>query len=175
MKKTFKERIENASEAFFADKQFSHGQIAVRENDWNLQNQNNENSAFSSFDVWAFAKYFLFFLPGVSLLFFVTLALTHFLVFDNKNIGDFSFAVFWLGLGAFLTMFGIGKLAELKYLKVVASVMVASFAVALSFFFVPDELKGKFFGSYSLYFLPVITLAGFAAKKWIDKKAKKIS
>ncbi len=175
MKKTFKERIDNAREAFFADEQFSRGHIAVRENDCDLQNQNNESSPVSVFDVWTFAKYFLFFLPGVSLLFFVTLVLTHLLIFGAENNANFSFAFFWLGLGAFLTMFGIGKLAELKYLKVVASVMIASFAIALSFFFVPDELKGKFFGSYSLYFLPVITLVGFAAKKWIDKPAKEIS
>ncbi|HXG83211.1 MAG TPA: hypothetical protein VNI84_04200 [Pyrinomonadaceae bacterium] len=175
MKKTLKERIDNAREAFFEGEQFSPGQITVRENDCDLQNQNNERSTVSAFDVWTFAKYFLFFLPGVSLLFFVTLTLTHFLIFGNENIGNFSFAFFWLGLGAFLTMFGIGKLAELKYLKVVASVMAASFGIALSFFFVPDELKGKFFGSYSLYFLPVITLVGFAAKKWIDKQSNKIS
>jgi cation transport ATPase len=175
MKKTLKERINNAYEAFHADEGFSSNSVAVKENESDLQKQSGANSAISAFDVWAFTKYFLFFLPGVSLLFFVTLVLTDFLIFRNENIGNFTFAFFWIGLGAFLTMFGIGKLAELKYLKVVASVLIASFAIALSFFFVPDELKGKFFGSYSLYFLPIVMLVGFAAKRWIDSQETEIS
>ncbi|MCY7344793.1 MAG: hypothetical protein LH614_01115 [Pyrinomonadaceae bacterium] len=170
MKRTFKERIDKAREAFFEDGSFSPGKVAVRENDFNLQNRHGDDTKRESFDFWAFAKHFLFFLPGVSLLFFVTLVLTDFVIFQNEGVRNVGFAFFWLILGAFMTMFGIGKLAKLKYLNVVASVLLTSFVIALSFFFVPDALQGKFFGSYSLYFLPLVAFVGFLAKKRTDRK-----
>lgn len=170
MKRTFEERIDKAREAFFDDENFPLGKIAVRENDFNLQNRNDDDSEKRSVGFWAIAKYFLFFLPGVSLLFFVTLVLTDFVIFQNESIRNVGFAFFWLILGAFMTMFGIGKLAKLKYLNVVASVLLSSFLVALSFFFVPHALQGKFFGSYSLCFLPLIAFVGYLAKKCTDRQ-----
>lgn len=126
-------------------------------------------------DFWTCAKYFLFFAPGVSILFFAALVLTDFIIFRNENIKNITPLFFWFALGTFLTMFGIGKFAEPKYLKVVASVLIVSFVIALSFYFVPDDLKGKFFGSYSLYFLPIVTLVGFLAKKRVNNRADEIS
>ncbi len=169
-----KQRIANAFDAFFADENFSPGQIAVREYDYDLQNQNGGDSLSGSFSLWAFAKCLLFYVPGVAMLFTVTLVLTHFLVFENENIGNFTFAFFWLGFGAFLTMFGIGKLAELKYLKILASIFITSFAIALPFLFVSEVLKGSFSGIHSLYFLPIVVLVGYLTKKWIDREEAKL-
>lgn len=175
MKKTLKERIDSARRAFFAaEDDVSPGRLVVTDGNFALQNQEEEVSK-KAIGWWTFAKYFLFFLPGVSILFFVTLAMTYFLVFQNEGIRNFSFAFFWLILGTFMTMFGIGKLSDLKYLKVIGAVMLITFVLALSFFFVPDDLKGKFFGSYSLYFLPFVALVGAATKKWIDRADNELS
>ncbi len=163
-------RIKNAARAFFANEDFSPGQIAVRENTFDLQHQDEDDSEKVSFRFWAFAKCLFFFVPGVSLLFFVMLALTHFIIFKNENIGNFTFAFFWLGFGAFTTMFGMGKLANLKYLKVVAAVLVTSFTIALPFFFVFDVLKGNYSGIYAFYFLPIVVLVGYLTKTWIDRE-----
>ena len=67
-------------------------------------------------------------------------------------------------------MFGIGKLANLKYLKVVAAVLISSFAIALPFFFVVNVLNGDYSGIYAFYFLPIAVLVGYLMKKRIDKK-----
>ena len=164
-----KQRVANAVDAFFADETFSPGQIAVREHDFDLQNRNGDDSESVSFSFWAFAKCLFFYVPGVSLLYFVTLFLTYVSFTQIEDVRHFSFAFFWLGFGTFLMMFGIGKLANLKYLKVVAAVLVASFAVAFSFLFALGEMKGKFFGD-SLYFLPIIILVGYLTKKRIDRE-----
>jgi len=165
-----KQRVANAVDAFFADENFSTGQIAVREKDFDLRNRDGDDSESVSFNVWEFAKCLFFYVPGVSLLYFVTVFLTDFLILQNGNLRHSTFAFFWLGFGAFLMMFGIGKLASLKYLKVVAAVLVASFVAGLSFIFVPVELKEEFFGSYSLYFLPIIIFIGYLTRKWIDRE-----
>jgi len=122
-----------------------------------------------STNLWAIAKMIVFFVPGVSLLYFVTLILTDLIVLQNENVTNLTFSLFWLGFGVFLIMFGIGKLAELKYLKVVASVFVATLAIASAFIFLPVETRGEFFGGYSLYFLPMIMFISYLVKKWIDK------
>ncbi len=163
-------RFKNAVDAFFADENFSPGQLAVRERSDVARNRNDAEFLNETFNFWAFAKCLLFYVPGVAVLFYVTLVLTEFVIFQNENVGNFTFAFFWLGFGAFLTMFGIGKLGELKYLKVVASVLIASFAVALSLYFLPDGMKNNFFGSYSLYFLPLAAFTGYLAKKWVDNE-----
>jgi len=170
MKKVkIEDRFKNAAAAFFADEDFSPGQIAVRENDNVLQNRNDKDSENVSFNVWTFTKCLLFYVPGVSLLYFVTQFLAYVSFTQIENLRHFTFAFFWLGFGAFLLMFGISKLANLKYLKVVAAVLVASAAVAVALFVVLGETKGQFFGS-SVAFLPFIILVGYLAKKRIDRK-----
>lgn len=170
MKKTFRERVNNAREAFFEKEQFLPGQIAVRENDYDLQNQDGRDIETGSFNLWSTAKYILFFVPGVALMYFVTLILAELLIVRTESITHFTGAFFWLGFGTFLMMFGIGKLADLKYLKVTGSVLLASLAIASAFLFVPIESKGNFFGIYSFYFLPVISFVAYLVKKRIDKE-----
>lgn len=170
MKKVkIEDRFKNAAAAFFADESFSPGQIAVRENDNVLLNRNGNGAENVSFNVWAFVKCLLFYVPGVSLVYLVTLFLTYVLVTRIEDVRHFTPAFFWLGFGTFLIMFGIGKLADLKYLKVVAAVLVASAAVAITFFVVLDETNGQSFGS-SIVFLPFVIIVGFLAKKRIDRK-----
>lgn len=169
MKTTLKNRINNAREAFFANDNFPPAQITVREGNFNLQNQHGDDLGAASFNIWAITKILVFFVPGVSLLYFVTLILTELIVLQNENILNLTYSFFWLGLSAFLVMFGISKLAELKYLKVVASIFVATLAFASVFLFGPVDAQGVFFGGYSLYFLPIILSIAYLVKKWIDK------
>ena len=170
MKTKLKERISNAREAFFANESSLRGEIAVR-NDCNLQNREANSEVISS-SIWGFAKIILFFAPGVSLLYFVTLILTDVLISQGENIKHSTFAFFWLIFGAFLMMFGVGKLKELRYLKVVGSVLVSSLAVALSFLFISFDVKAEFFASYSLYILPIIMFIAYMIKKRIDSETE---
>lgn len=170
MKLKTEEKLSNAHAAFFDGVNFSPGQIAARENDYMLQNQEEDDDCEGdSFNFWATAKYLFFYLPGVSLLYFVTLFLSFVLVTQIEDLRHFTQAFFWLGLGAFMMMFGIGKLSDLKYLKVVAAVLIASFAASFSFFLVMGDMKGKFFGN-SFYFLPIVIFLSYLTKKWVDRE-----
>lgn len=170
MKKVkIEDRFKNAANAFFADEDFSRGQIAVRKYGSDVQNRKGDDAESASFNYWAVAKCLFFYIPGVSLLYFVTLFLTYILFAHIEDLRHFVPAFFWLGFGSFLTMFGIGKLANLKYLKVVAAVLIASFLIALSSLLILGEVRGRFFGS-SLYFLPVIMFVGYLTKEWIDRE-----
>lgn len=169
MKTKLKERIKNARHAFFANDNSSHGAIAFR-NGCDLQNQ--EASEIESSSIWKFAKIILFFVPGVSLLYFVTLILADIVISQAENIQYTTFAFFWLIFGAFLIMFGVGKLSELKYLKVVGSVLASTFVVALLFLFTSFEVKPEFFAGYSLYILPIIMFIAYVVKRRVDNETQ---
>lgn len=73
-------------------------------------------------------------------------------------------------VGMFMIMMGIGKLSDLKYLRVVASIFAASALAALVYSVLITIIPGDFFGLFLKASLPLPLIVGYLVKKDTDRR-----
>lgn len=178
MKKTkLNERFEKAFNAFFENEsQHQPNALAVLQNQELAQVSPSENlvqTADKYFD-W-FKKIFLF-VPGVNILYFLTL-FTTFVVVSNEfplsiNLG----MIFYLIAGIFITMAGIGDWRKKEHLALPASVILVGTTLGTIFgliqLYFPQFTKLLFNDNVPLflYFMPLAFIAPILVKGWLESE-----
>lgn len=179
------ERFENAA-AFFAAENFSSNQIPAEKYAGDLPNRNRAVSTKDSFGLWAFAKYLLFYAPGVFLLYGTAIFMSDYFVGGDYNADHFYFSFVFVGFGVFLTMLGVGELKNLKYLQVVAAVLAASFAIGFALQILERSVLPRGYdprvdydyrnliGYLIPFFMLVAASIGILAKRRLDREAAEL-
>jgi len=72
-------------------------------------------------------------------------------------------------IGTFMIMLGVGKLNDLKYLRVVAGILAASSLAAIVFLVIAAFLHADFFGTFYKLSLPFVMMIGYLVKRYTDK------
>ncbi len=118
-------------------------------------------------------KWIFLYIPGVAAVQMMMTSLV-FILYSQKWSNEF-LSVQLLGLSIismFMIMLGIGKLRDLRYLKVVVSVFAASAAFALLFAILIAFAPGNYFGIYTTVTLVSTLLLGYLTKKDIDRQPR---
>ncbi|MGI9037010.1 MAG: hypothetical protein ACR2GD_13370, partial [Pyrinomonadaceae bacterium] len=108
------------------------------------------------------------FFPGTFLLF--NLSLFFATVILNPTIAQWHFLgrlVFGLLVSAFMTMFGLGDIKNIRHLIVPASIIFFAFVSGIIISFLPNSLQ--FIDNYAMYLLPLALIIPILAKGWTDK------
>jgi hypothetical protein len=74
-----------------------------------------------------------------------------------------------LVIGTFMVMLGVGKLSDLKYLRVVAGIVAASSLSAILYLILAALIPGDFFGRFYQLSLPFPLVIGYLVKRRTDK------
>jgi hypothetical protein len=73
-------------------------------------------------------------------------------------------------VAAFMIMLGIGKLLDLRYLKVVAAIVLSSLSMGILYLVLTAISDGSFFGFFLKATLPLSIVTGFLVKLDVDQK-----
>lgn len=157
-------------ENFFNENDFTFSQITIQNGEAALSKQQSIISEGFPDKILKGIKYLFFFTPGVFLLTLIGPALFIAILYSSFLEPLLSSLVCG-GVGSFLTMLGMGKLKDLKYLKVPAFVVLCSMIVGFLFF------PPAFYFGYELnilkFFLPFTIILGYLVKRNIDKTDEK--
>lgn len=178
MKKTkLEERFEKAVNAFFENEISSEPTaLAVAENHEIAQVSLTESLGQTADKYYGWFKKLFLFLPGVNILYFVGFFSAFILTCETKlfplNIGMF----FWLLVGVFMTLVGIGDWRKKEHLAIPASVISVGAIVGticgLIELIYPQFSKLLFSDTIPLflYLMPLAFIAPILTKNWLDKE-----
>lgn len=129
----------------------------------------HETAALDSF--LATIKWLFLYLPGAGALHFTLMGMSLFYFYGGAPI-EVIVGAFGVSLIAmFMVMLGVGRLNDLRYLRVVAGIIatgaLASILYTLSIVFIP----GDFFGWFTLLSLPVTVIIGQLIKIKTDRES----
>ena len=113
-------------------------------------------------------KWAFFYLPGAGAIHFTGLGLLIFAYAEGLETELILRPLGILAVGAFMVMFGIGKLNDLKYLKVVAAIFLTSIPAAILFWIVETLGADEYFGFLLLLQWLFAALIGYSVKRNID-------
>lgn len=114
-------------------------------------------------------KWVFLYLPGVACLHLAMMGLALVIYLGDFGTLDLLVLVGFIAFGAFLTMFGLGKLQDLKYLKTVLTILGVSFLLGVFSDILAIFIKGDFWAFYTRLTFPLVVLIGFLSKRNIDK------
>lgn len=128
-----------------------------------------DNAILDSFV--AVVKWSFLYIPGAAVIHLVMMGLALLLWY-----GDLSAGLMLGGLGAaavatFMAMLGIGKLSDLKYLRVVGGIFAVSALLAILYSILIVFVPGDYFGFFSKVTLPLSLLAGYLIKRNTDEQS----
>ena len=130
-----------------------------------------ENNHFSD-KILTAVKWIFLYLPGAAAIHFIMIGFA--LLFIYKDWGG-EMLLGTTGIFAaatFMIMLGIGKLKDLKYLKVVGAISLVSLLMAISYAVLASFVAGDFFGIFARTTLPLTALAGYLVKIKIDSESE---
>ncbi len=182
MKRTkFKERVENARNAFFDDEDFDVNDfLSCRSQNEFLQSEEFEEIAPKNSILETILKQAFLFLPGTFLLYILSMGFTVMFLssFVNPSGMTPQLGFVWMLLiflaATLMTWLGLGDVRKPKHLVIPASIisvgvilgMVGGILVMLS-----NEFERIVFNdAFPLYFFPLALIVPFLAKGWVDKK-----
>lgn len=159
-------------QAYFDEKYYQPNQLTSRETPTLTKNSTLENRS-SADKIFSSIKWIFLYLPGAMTIHFSILgfALSVSLGFlTNELIPEMllgSLGAF--AVAAFMIMLGIGKLLDLRYLKVVAAIASASLSMGILYLILTAITGGNSFGFFLTATLPIIVVAGFLMKLDVDR------
>ena len=116
-------------------------------------------------------KWIFLFLPGTAALHFVLMGMSLFFFYGGPPIemlvGSFGFSV----VAMFIVMLGVGRLTDLRYLRVIAGILAASALASIAYIIAITFTPGDFFGWFTLLTLPVTIIIGQLIKIKIDRES----
>jgi len=158
-------------QTFFDEESFTDSRITINKNAALLNNSAPEKDSHLDSFLTAVKWIFLYF-PGAAAIHFIMLGFGLMLFYGVLMIevlpGTLGIAL----VSAFMIMLGIGKLRDLKYLKVVLGVFLTSSLLAILYAILAVFIPGDFFGFFAKVTLPLPLLAGYLVKKDIDAEEK---
>ena len=182
MKKVkFKERIENARNAFFDDEDFDTNDfLSHRNQDKFLQSAESEKIAPKISSLETVLKQALLFFPGTFILYILSAGFT--IMFINTFVNPSGitprFEFIWLSLvflaATLMTWIGLGDVRKQTHLVIPASIagvgiFFGAFATILITFSNEFEMH-KLIDNLAFYLFPLALIAPFLAKGWVDRK-----
>lgn len=170
MKKTrLKEDFEQNLDSFF-EEDFSNHQISVFQNESALEKSSNyRNEEFLDKFLTAIKLIFLY-VPGAMSIHFVGMVI-YFSILFNPGLTELaSGLIVGAIVGTFLTMFGIGKMNDLNYLKVPASIFTISVLISIIFALITAFTGVEMTGIFLLMSFPITIICGYIVKRFLDKQ-----
>lgn len=114
-------------------------------------------------------KFIFLYIPGAAFIHLVIMPLALFAFYTDRApdilAGMFGASV----IGAFMIMLGIGKLSDLKYLRVVGVILASATLFSIAFAIVASLMSGDLFGGFFLMTLPITLVNGFLVKRYLDR------
>ena len=157
-------------QTFFDEEFLAANPLSVRENAaLPAHNSVSKNDTLLDNSL-AAVKWLFLYLPGAAAIHFVLMGLALAAFYGDWFIELFLGLLGIFSVAAFMIMFGLGKLSDLKYLKVVLGVFLTSALAAIFYSLLIVFMPGDFFGFFLKLTLPLPVLAGFLIKKMIDKE-----
>ena len=113
-------------------------------------------------------KWVFLYLPGTGALHLTFMALSLFFLYEGPTIEVMlgTFGVFIVGM--FMVMLGVGRLTDLRYLRVVGAISIVSTLAAILYSILTVFIPGDFFGTFTRLTLPAALLAGYLVKRNTD-------
>ena len=160
MQTTFKQRIDNAVEAFFSDENNEQNSMVAADNrSFSLKHQDSELSKKADDIYILFKKLFLFF-PGIIAVFFSSVTFA----FSYNSVGvNLSSKLFWIVAGIFMIWAGIGDLKNKKHLLISIPNIILGLTIGTALNYLP---AGAF--NYVLFLIPLFFIAPILMKDAID-------
>lgn len=171
MKKTkLEESFEQNFNSFFDENDFRNEPISIFQNESALEKTSNyRNEAFLDNFLSAIKLIFLY-VPGTMVIHFVGMII-YFSILFNPGITELvSGLIVGAIVGTFLTMFGIGKLTDLNYLKVPAAILTGSVLISIIFALITVFTGVQMTGIFFLSSFPITIIGGYIVKKLLDKQ-----
>ena len=114
-------------------------------------------------------KWVFLFFPGAAVLHFTMMALSLFLIYEPPTVeiilGTLGVAI----VGMFMVVLGLGRLTDLKYLRVVAGIIATSALCSIAYIISSIFVPGDFFGWFTLLTLPLTIIIGQLIKFNTDR------
>ncbi len=116
-------------------------------------------------------KWTFIYAPGVVAMHMIMLGFAFITFFYHDWAPEMLFGTIGAGIiYSFMIMFGIGKLSDLRYLRVVGAVAASSAIAAILYSLFVVLVRGQFFGSVMMITLLIPLLTGFFVKRKTDRQ-----
>ena len=115
-------------------------------------------------------KWIFLYVPGATALHFALMAMSLFFIYGatlEMLVGTFGISV----VATFMVMLGIGRLTDLRYLRVTAGIVAAGALASILYSIAIVFFEGDFFGSFTLLTLPVTIIIGQLIKIKTDRES----
>lgn len=171
-KTTLVEDAYNDFQTFFETDDFTSNQIAINNNTAIAGNEKITNDSFPDWFLTAVKMIFIYF-PGVVTIHFTVMATAFISTAGLYGEPIAGIALVILGLlaaGMFMVMFGIGKLKDLRYLRVVMGIFLTSLLCAIVYSAVLIFSPGDPIALFLKITLILPSLIGYFVKRNIDKE-----
>ena len=116
-------------------------------------------------------KWVFLFFPGATAIHFVMMGLALLFFYSDwapePLIGSLGIGI----VATFMVMLGLGKMRDLKYLRVVGAIFASGALASIIYSILIVFIPGDFFGWFTLLTLPLTVLMGLLVKRMVDKDA----
>ena len=178
----FKQRVENARNAFFDDESSDANDfLSFGTEDADLQSEKITDYAPKNISLETVLKQVFLFFPGTFVLYVLSMGFTAaFIIKLTKPLGMNPRAGFvWMALlflaAALMTWLGLGDVRKPRHVVIPASIIGVGMcfgAIAGVLMSVSNQFYRFFLNdAYAMYIFPLALIAPFLAKGWIDKDA----
>ncbi len=159
------EEIQNPVYAFFDETEFAP--ITVREDiAFEIPYPAIENAFLDNLTPGI--KWIFLYVPGILAIHFQMMGMVLTFFYRDWSLGLMA-GVFGITIfSIFMVMLGIGKLNDLKYLRVVAAAFAISGLASIFYSLLIIVIPGDYFGTFTLMTLPLTLLAGYVVKRYTD-------
>lgn len=117
-------------------------------------------------------KWVFLFLPGAAVIHLIMLGFALLFFYGDWSFELVGASIAIMIFGAFMTMIGIGKLRDLRYLRVAGSIFAMGGLAAVIYSILIMFIPGDFFDLFAKLTLPLTVLAGCMVKRDTDRKSE---
>ena len=172
MKKTsLTEESDFDFQSFFDTDNFAANPLAVSENAA-LAREASLPQASPAEIILTAIKWTFLYVPGAVAIHFITVGSALMFYYGDWSPELILGALGIFAVAMFMIMFGIGKMSELKYLKVVLGVLLTSTMAAIIYSLLIVFIAGDFFGLFVKLTLVLPVLTGYFVKRNLDSEDK---
>ncbi len=149
---------------------FVNRQISVFQNESALEHTANFQTEAFLDKFLSTIKFIFLYIPGAMLLHLVGMFLKVFFLYGEKLpklLPQLAVATF---IGTLLTMFGIGKLSDLRYLRVPAAILAMSLLLSMMQAIMTVVFEVDSQGWFMLFSTSLVIVWGYLVKRFLDKQ-----
>jgi hypothetical protein len=117
----------------------------------------------------AVVKWCLLYLPGAAAIHFTMMAFSLFFFYNGWSLELLPGTAGVFAVSVFMVMFGVGRLSDLKYLRVIGALVAAGALASILYSVSIIIIPGDFFGWFTLLTLPFTVAIGQLVKMKTDR------